>query len=795
MWIYLVRLILRYRFWNVLAILLVTIFMGYKATTVQMSYQMAKMLPATDSVNIVYEKFRKQFGEDGSVLFVGIKDSSLFQLKKFNAWHDLTYQIKEIEGVEEVLSLSKLYSLTKNDSTKKFDFKPVVKYKPRTQEELDSIRQLIYSLPFYEGLLLNKTTNATLMAITLDKDKLNTKSRIALIDEIKTGVDAFSKKHGIEVHYSGLPFIRTITSQKVEKELRIFVLLALLIASVMLYFFFRSFKAMLFPMLIVIITVVWAVGIISILGYKITILTGIIPPLLIIICVENCIFFLNKYHHEYRTHGNKVKALARIVQRIGNANLLTNATTAVGFATFIITGNKILVEFGVVASITIMSTFILTLVLIPIFFSYLAPPEIHHTKHLDNKNINNFLAHIEKIVTYKRRLVYTITFIILGIGIYGVTLLKTTGNIVDDIPKRDPLYVDLLFFEDNFKGIMPLEISIDTKKDKGVMRLSLIRKINKLQDTIKTYPELSKPLSIAEVVKFSKQAFYNGNPAYFQLPDNNEMSFMAEYLPKMNAKKKTILNSFVDTNLRITRISVQMANIGTNDIKRIQNELRPKIDSIFNPKRYDVKLTGTSVVFLKGTNYLIKNLMQSLILAIILIALLMAILFSSVRMIVLSLIPNLIPQILTAAMMGYLGISIKPSTILIFSIALGISVDNTIHFLSRYRLELKINNGNIRESVLYALGEAGYSMIYSSIVLFLGFSIFMLSTFGGTQAMGLLISFTLLLGITCNLLLLSSLLLSLDKFTTTKRFKKPILKIFGETEDTNMEEFKLENNE
>ena len=787
MWTYLVRLILRKRFWNVLVIVLITLFMGYKATKVQMSYEMAKMLPATDSVNIVYENFRKQFGEDGSVLFVGIRDSSLFQLKKFNAWHDLTYKIKEIDGVEEVLSLSRLYYLTKNDSSKKFDFKPVVQYKPRTQEELDSIRKIIDNLPFYEGLLINRETRATLMMITLDKKKLNTKNRIELINDIKADVDAFAIKQGIEVHYSGLPYIRTVTSRKVETELKMFVLLSLLIASMALYFFFRSFKAVIFPMLIVIITVVWAMGLISILGYKITILTGIIPPLLIIICVENCIFFLNKYHHEFRAHGNKVKALSRIVTRIGTANLLTNATTAVGFATFIVTGNKILIEFGIVASITIMSTFILTLVLIPIFFSYLAPPELHHIKHLDNKTINRFLAWIENTVTYKRKIVYLVMIITLGIGIYGVTLLKTTGNIVDDIPQKDPLYVDLLFFEENFKGIMPFEISVDTKKDKGVMRLSVIRKIDELQKVIHSYPEFSKPISIAEVVKFSKQAFYNGNPEYYQLPDNSEMSFMAEYLPKFNSKKRTLMNSFVDTNLRVCRISVQMANIGTNDIKRIQEDLRPRIDSIFNPEKFDVKITGTSVVFLKGTNYLIKNLIQSLILAIFLIALLMAVLFSSIRMIILSLIPNLIPQLLTAALMGYFGISIKPSTILIFSIALGISVDNTIHFLSRYRLELKINKGNIRESVLFALGEAGYSMIYSSVVLYFGFSIFMLSTFGGTQAMGLLISFTLLLGIICNLFLLPSLLLSLENKIISKRFKKPLVEFYDENEEINNE--------
>ncbi len=793
MWTYLVRLILRYRFWNILAILMITLFMGYQATKVQMSYEMAKMLPASDSVSVDYENFRKQFGEDGSVLFIGIKDSSLFQLKKFNAWHDLTYQIKEIQGVEEVLSLSKLYYLAKNDSTHKFDFKPVVQYKPRTQVELDSIQKLIFALPFYEGLLINKTSNATLMMVTLNKNKLNTKSRIALINEIKTDVDAFSQKQGIEVHYSGLPYIRTLTSKKVENELKMFVLLSFLIASLVLYFFFRSLKAVIFPMLIVIITVVWAMGIVSLLGYKITILTGIIPPLLIVICVENCIFFLNKFHHEFRAHGNKVKSLSRIVTRIGTANLLTNATTAIGFATFAITGNKILVEFGFVASLMIMSTFFLTLILIPIFFSYLAPPELRHIKHLDNKHINGFLAKIEKIVTYKRKIVYFVVLIVLGIGIYGVTLLKTTGNIVDDIPKKDALYVDMLFFERNFKGIMPFEISIDTRKDKGVMRLSVIKKIDELQDVLKTYPELSKPVSIAEVVKFAKQAFYNGNPEFYNLPDNSEMAFMAEYLPKMNAKKKTILNAFVDTNLRMTRISVQMANIGTNDIKRIQQDLKPKIDSIFNPEKYDVKITGTSVVFLKGTNYLIKNLRESLILAIILIALIMALLFSSLRMIILSLIPNLIPQLLTAAMMGYFGIPIKPSTILIFSIALGISADNTIQFLSRYRFELRLNKGNIRESVLYALGEAGYSMIYSSVVLCLGFSIFMLSTFGGTQAMGLLISFTLFLGVISNLFLLPSLLLSLEKFLKTKHYKKNKFAKFEETETIDINDLNLKN--
>ncbi len=793
MWKYLVRIILRNRLANLIIIGLITAFMGYQATQIQLSYEMVKMLPATDSASIDYENFKQKFGQDGSVFFVGVQDDKLFQLDEFNDWYDLTHKLKEIDGVEEVVSVAKLYQLIRNDEKKKFDFDPLISDRPTSQQELDSIKEIIYSLPFYEGLLFNKETNVTMMMITLDKQKLNTKSRVGLIYDIKETVEIFSKKHNIPIRYSGLPYIRTITSKMVEDELQLFIYGALIIASIILLIFFRSIKVVFFTILIVVINVVWVMGSISLLGYKITMLTGILPPLLIVIVVENCIFLLNKYHNEYMNHGNKVKALSRVVQRIGNANLLTNATTAAGFAAFIVTGNKILVEFGVVASINILFAFVLTLFLIPIFFSYLPPPSKRHTKHMEKSNVGKIIEKVVTIVLYRRTIIYTIAGIILVIGFIGISKLKTTGNIVDDISKKDQLYKDLIFFEEHFKGVMPLEITIDTKKKKGVMRLSNIQKIEQLQEVLATYPELSKPLSISEVVKFAKQAFYKGNEKMYALPNSQEKNFILSYVPDVDGGEKTILNSFVDQDLQTTRISVQMANIGTMEIKKIMDKLLPEIDKIFPPDKYEVTVTGTSVVFLKGTNYLVKNLMTSLLLALIIISALMALLFTSARMIGISLIPNLIPQLMTAGMMGFFLISIKPSTILIFSIALGISVDNAIHFLSRYRLQLKLNNWNIKESVVAALRETGYSMIYSSVVLFFGFAIFTLSNFGGTEALGYLISFTLVVALLSNLFILPSLLLTLDKFITTKKFKEPLLIIFDEEEDIEIDHLEIEN--
>jgi len=766
--------------------------MAYKAQQVEMSYQMAKMLPDSDSTSMTYNDFKKTFGEDGSILFIGIQSERFFELDVFHDLEKLGDDLRSINGVKSVLSLPDMYELKKNDSLHSFELKAVMQRSPESQKELDSIRDIMTSQPFYEGLLINNESLTTLMTVSFRKEMLNTRERVHTVEAIKAFGEAFSSKHHIDLHYSGLPYIRTMTSEKIQKELFVFVLLAMLIASLALLIFFRSFKAVIYPMLIVLISVIWALGIISILEYKITILTSIIPPLLIIIGVENCIFLLNKYHHEYKNHGNKVKALSRVVQRVGNATFLTNLTTATGFAAFIVTGNKILVEFGIVASIGIMIIFILSIILIPSFYSYLPPPEDRHTNHLDRNLTNNILNKIIYLVENKRKYIYIISGIFVLFAFYGMSKLKTSGNVVDDIPQKDPMYQDIMFFEKEFKGILPFEISIDTKKNRGYCRLSTLKKIDQLQDSLACYPEFSRPLSIVEVVKLARQAFYNGNPEYYSLPNSQEKNFILSYMPSMKGGQKNIINSLIDTNMRITRLSVNMANIGTRDIQRIKDDLVPKINAIFPTDKYDVEITGTSVVFLKGSDYMVKNLFYSLLLAIFAISILMALLFTSAKMVMVSLIPNILPQILTAALMGFFAIHIKTSTILIFSVALGISVDNAIHFLSRYRMELKANNWNIRTSVITALHETGYSMIYSSIVLFFGFAIFTMSGFGGLQSMGFLVSFTLVVAVLSNLFVLPSLLLSLHRRITTKTFKEPLLEIFDEEEDIELDELEIE---
>ena len=767
MWKLIVRFVLRYRLFILISVILMTTFMAWNAKSVHMSYEMPKMLPSSDSISINYEDFKKNFGQDGAVVFVGFEADSIFSLEAFKALAQLTDSLKKANGIEEVLSATRLAKLEKDTVLMKFKMVPLCNNPSNlTQTGLNTLKKELLNIPFYKGLLISADNKVILMAITLKKEMLNSKARVKLIFDLTHAIDHYGKTHNVKAHISGLPYIRTVTTKKIQNELEIFSLVSVLIAAISLLLFFRSGKAVLIPISIVIISAIWTVGIIGLFGYKITILTGILPPLIIIIGVENCIFLLNRFISEFRNHGNKIRAISIVITRIGGANFLTNATTAAGFGAFVITGNQLLIEFGIVATLSILTVYLLTLTLIPILYSYLPAPTTSQMEHHGGKRINLVLDKIVYIVENKRKIVYLTVILSVIIAIGGIIKLNTSGSIVDDIPHGERLYTDLQYLEKHFKGVMPLEIVIDTKKPKGVTRLRTLEKIDQLQDSLKTFPELSAPLSVVQVVKLGRMAFYGNDSSMYDLPSSQELPFLIKYLPEKKRGKRTIADAFTDSTMQRTRISVQMANVSTPEIDRILHRLQPTVDSIFPKDKYKVTITGSSVVFLKGTTYLFGNLVESLILAIVLIALLLAMLFSSWRMVTLSLIPNLIPQVLTAALMGYMGIPIKPSTILVFSIALGISADNTIQFLSRYRQQLRWNNNEIYISVIKALRETGQSMIFSSLALFLGFSVFAFSTFGGTQAMGYFVSFTLLTAMLTNLLLLPSLLLWLNKWTT-----------------------------
>ena len=788
-WTRVSRIILKNRYLILILIAIATAFLVSQMKHMRFSYTEANLLPEDHEVNIQYNQFLDIFGEEGNLILLAIKDSTVFTPAKFNAWNSLAKSFDSLSEVEFTLSIADVKKLKKDTKNRKFVLESIYTEELTSQKTIDAVKkELFEKLPFYDNLLYNKKTGTIQTAIYIDKEIVNTPVRKAFVfKKLIPIIDAFEKETNLDVRVSGMPYIRTINAQNIIDEIQLFVLGALLITGIIFFFFFQSYRATFITLLVVTIGVTWAFGFIGLFGYEITVLTALIPPLIIVIGVPNAVFLINKYQQEIKLHGQQAKALQRVISKIGNATLMTNITTASGFATFVFVKSQLLREFGILASINILSIFVLALLIIPILYSFMEPPKKKHLNHLERKWMENVVNWMEKMVREQRITIYITTVIVIILGIIGLYQIRVSGSLIEDMPKTKAFYKDIKFFENEFGGIMPLEILIDTKKEKGVMKLSTLKRMDKINEVIESFPELSRPVSVVNLVKYSKQAYYKGNPKYYQLPTAQEQSYIFEYT-KNSDGNSNMLNNFVDSTGQYARITTFMKDVGTDKMNDIQERLEQVVKKEFPKERFNVSFTGKALVFLKGTNYLIGNLVFSLSLAIFLISLFMAWMFRSFKMILISIIPNMLPLLITAGLMGFFGIPIKPSTILVFSIAFGISVDDTIHFLAKYRQELIANKWNIQPSVYAALRETGVSMFYTSIVLFFGFLVFTISSFGGTIALGGLVSVTLLLAMVSNLLLLPSLLLTFEKKIANKKvFKEPAMKIFPPKEENKIE--------
>jgi len=787
--------ILRNRILVILAVVLSTLFFASQWKYMRFSYTEANLLPDDHFINVQYRNFLDKFGDEGNLIVIATTDQDLFTPTKFKQWVQLTDTLQSFNEVEYSIGLPNLKILEKNTEEKRFEIINAFDLsKKENPEELIKFRNFLQKeLPFYQGIAFSKKNFTVQTAVYIKKEIVNEQERKDFVlNDLKPLMKKFEKDTGIEVKVSGMPYIRTLNSQNIVDEIQWFVLAALGVTSLIFFFFFRSFRATFISMITVIIGVMWAFGTLGALGYEITVLTAIIPPLIIVIGIPNCVFLINKYQQEIKKHGNQAKSLQRVITKIGNATLMTNLTTASGFATFIFTQSELLTEFGIVASLNIVAIFLLSLLIIPVIYSYMPPPKEKHLKHLGNRWIEAFVNWMVETVKHKRVSIYVVSVSVLALSIVGIYTIKISGSLLEDMPKKADFYKDIEFFQDEFDGVMPLEFMINTQRKNGATKLTNLKKIEELANSIEDIPELSSPLSIVNLAKYAKQTYYNGNPKYFELPTRQETNFIMPYIKSLeNLQEGT--GTFVDSTGQYARITTFMKDVGTEEMERIEAKLTPAIDKIFPPDQYEVTMTGKALIFQKGTRYLVKNLVLSLGLAILLIALFMAWMFRSFRMIIISLVPNLLPLLMTAGMMGFLGIPIKPSTILVFSIAFGISVDDTIHFLAKYRQELKDNHWKIKRSVYPALRETAVSMFYTSIVLFFGFSVFMISSFGGTVALGGLVSATLLFAMLANLLLLPSLLLSLERSIANKKtLKEPQMKLITSDQDLKEEQDRKE---
>ncbi len=868
MWDFLARFILRNRIPLLAVVALITAGWAYIAITrIEINHNFQTMMPEKDSVSLQYKDMKARFGEDGMVVVIGVQAPDMFTLKKFTAWQDLGNALKKIEGIDSVFSVAHMYAPVKNDSLKKFELKPVSPHAPATEVEMEAIKNRVLSYPFYEGLLYNKT-GANLMMVFVNAEKFNSPHRGTTIQDLVKETEKYESEFEY-FHYSGMPFIRDTLFHTLKDEITLFIILAALVSAIVIFIVFRSFRVIAACMTVIAVATTWSFGTIGLFRFEISQLTALVPPLMIVIAVPNCVYLITRYHQEYKHSHSRLRALTLVIRKVGAATFITNATTAAGLATFIFTHSDKLIEFGIVASINVFCLFFLAIILIPILFSYMGNPPVRHTKHLEKRWVHGVIDTLVHIASFKRRWVYIGSLIVIALGLWGISLIKTTGSITEDLSNSSKVKKDLRFIEQNFGGMVPFEVVVNFKQRGQLMRDKNLEKLEEIQLLLAEQGVFSKSLSLVDAVKFVNQAFYNGNPEKYKLIERRDLVYIKPYFDNLRNDSRSATKGFIDSTETRTRITTQIKDLGAKALDSIESYTLSRADLILNPdrhevdsmlngvlqakgeekdrllqafydenprvytlllkelagtdstalyaleenpelvlarqqekefdthlkkavdnSRYDILITGLSSVYAKGTSYLIKNLMSSIVFAVIAISVLMALLFRSLRMVAISMLPNIIPQIVTAAIMGFFDIPLKPSTILIFGIALGISIDDAIHYLAKYRQELKAGK-SIREASLYAIREAGVGMIYTSMVLLCGFSVFTFSEFGGTKALGLLVSITLLVAMFCNLIILPSLLMSLDKWLTTKAFREPFLEIYDEEVDEELSEIQV----
>ncbi|MBA3829691.1 MAG: MMPL family transporter [Taibaiella sp.] len=769
MWHKIAAFIIKFRIVLLIILLAATGIMGYYASKVELSYEFTTAIPTDNAKYVAYQNFRRQFGEDGNMMVIGVQTNDFFSPAFFNDYARLTQRIEKVKSVENVLSIPGAVSLVKDTVTGSLKTIKLVTVLPVTN--VDSVKNAFMSLPFYRGVLYNKDANAYLMAVRIDKKVLNSKDRSGVINEILSLADSFGAAHNTIMHYSGLPLIRTEMATRVQKEMRMFLIISFLLTAVILALFFRSFMAVVASMLVVAAGVIWSVGTIELLGYKITLLTALIPPLIVVIGIPNCVYFLNKYHAEYHKHRDKIKALVRMVDRMGIVTLFTNLTAAIGFGVFFFTKSTLLKEFGLVAGINIISIFFISLIFIPALFSFLPPPKVRHIKYLNSGWINNLLTTLTNWVFGHRSWIYVLTIAACIFSVFGILRLRSEAHIVDDLPKSDKVYQDLLFFENNFKGIMPLEIVIDTRSKYGLVKGDAFRRIDTAEQFIKHFPQIGQTLSIIDGIKFATQASFGGDTNNYALSSLFNPKDLLFYMHLSKGKTNLfskLISTFVDSNMQKARISVNMADIGSKQLPKLLDSIRPRTYQLFDSNKYTVTFTGTSVVFLEGSRFIINSLRDSLILAFIIIFGCMVFLFRSWRILLISMVVNIVPLLITAGIMGWMGIRIKPSTVLVFSVALGITIDVTIRFLVNFKQELSWHDDSIAETVRRTIHDTGLSIIYTSLILIAGFGVFILSDFDGTKSLGYLTSMTLFMAMVTNLTLQPALLMWMDTIQVKK---------------------------
>jgi uncharacterized protein len=726
-----------------------TVFLSFYIPRIRFDYDFEKFFPAGDKETDYFFEHRGKFQSDNDFLLIAIEKKggvfdSLFLRQVDRLTLDLKKNTPYVQYVSAVTNLEEILVFPGGGSARR----PYIDWKEYDLKR-DSVR--LFRSKELVNVFISKDAGS--VCIFLRHEDYISKAKS---DELLASVQKTVSNYKFDkVRIAGRTIGQKYYIDIMIYELLFFIGLSAILIVFFLYIAFRSGWGIILPQVVIVASVLWLLGLMGLFNEPINIILTTIPTIMFVVAMSDVIHLVSRYLDALRTGLGKFEAINVSLREVGFATFLTSITTAIGFFTLYFVRVEPIQKFGVVMGIGVLIAFVLTFLMLPFLF-YLAPSP----KYIYSKKENHFwYARLRKwfiTVMRSKKRVLLIYGLVSLVFLYGASLIRTNNYLMDDLRESEPLKQDFNYLDAHYGGVRPFELVAELKDTSmSFWDPEVLEELNSVESYLeKTYGVTIKS-SLIQTVKVVNRATKSGNPEFFDLPDSKSRLRTVRRMVRM-AGSGAVYRSVVDSLETVTRINGTIPDIGNEKVTAKNKKLFEYLSGQQN-LLLDYKITGTAHLLDKNMRYLSKSLVQGLTFSVLIVALIMGLIYRSVSMMIISIIPNLFPLLAIAGIMGFAGVELKISTAIIFTIAFGIAVDDTIHLLGKFKFELMKGR-----TVMYAMKRAylttGKAMILTTLILCSGFMLLVFSSFMGSFNMGVLLCITLLLALVADLTLLPVLI-------------------------------------
>ncbi len=739
--------ILKYPRLVIFGLIIISLSAVYPAININTDFNLEGFYPEDDVVIRDYERLENEFGRDDNTILIGFRSDSLFSESVISDLRDLTEKLESVSFIQEVLSIWQAQHIQQDNN--QLSFTSYFNKTDIADTEWSVVKSEITSNPLYKGLLINEEGTATAIILTIDDSENTYANRNRIISSIEEILADY--EYNYQFHKSGIPYYRNQYVNMLNSEIVMYITISSVLIILLLWYLYRTIWGVLFPMIIVWTTLLFTVALMHLTGGYIEIMSSTIAPILLCVGVADAIHMISKYDDAREKGLVKRKSILEMLNTLGNATLLTSVTTAIGFASLISSTVMPMKKFGIYTAVGVIIAYLVTILFLP------AALRLSKKKRVIDEKSGSFYPFLNKWLLklaavnrlyYKKVLIagalLTLFFF------YGMQTLDVNGRIFDDLKDDTQIMQDSRFFAESIAPQFPMEFIIDTGEPESALSLSALRKLEQLEEALLSFPEIHRATGLHTLIKEIHRVM--GNEGEYKLPDTD--AAIAQYALLLEINEFDELYNLVDFDYRTLRVTAFTEDAGSKRINAIRDEIDTKISVIFSDEI--VTITGTTILSADLTNKIVYSLAWSILLALSAITLIMVVLFKNMKLVIIALVPNLIPLIMVGGIMGFLNVDIKPSTAVIFTIALGIAVDDSIHYLARFRIEY-LRRKAMMPALTATTVRTGRAIILTSMILIAGFATLITSAFTSTAMMGILVCTTIFAALIADLFMLPSM--------------------------------------